>query len=197
VAVVGVYVDDIVVACKSEARLKQFKQDLCRKFEVKDFGKLRHFLGMKVVQDEVSGDVWVGQSAYVGKVLERFGMQEAKSIATPVDTSAKLVRATEDDEAFDRAVYQSAVGSLLYLSTGTRPDIAFAVGNAARFSANPTKRHWTGIKRILRCLKGTSDLGSIQFILEQCEELIGYADWAGDLDDRKSGLHVQTMWHLL
>lgn len=83
VAVVGVYVDDIVVACRSEARLKEFKQDLCRKFDVKDLGELHHFLGMKVAQDEVSGDVWVGQPAYVGKVLERFGMEEAKSVATP------------------------------------------------------------------------------------------------------------------
>ena len=46
--VVGVYVDDIVVACKSEVRLKEFKQDLCRKFDVKDLGKLHHLLGLKV-----------------------------------------------------------------------------------------------------------------------------------------------------
>jgi len=186
-AVVGVYVDDIVVACKSEVRLKEFKQGLCRKFEVKDLGKLRHFLGIKVVQDEVSGDVWIGQSVYVGKVLERFGMQEAKSVATPVDTSTKLVKATEDDEVFDRAVYQSAVGSLLYLSTSTRPDIAFAVGNVARFSANPTKRHWTGVKRIMRYLKGTSELG-LYYSSSVTVDLIGYSDsdWAGDLDDRKS-----------
>ena len=57
VTVVGVYVDDIVVACKSEAKLKEFKQGLCRKFDVKDLGKLHHFLGLKVVQDEGSGDV--------------------------------------------------------------------------------------------------------------------------------------------
>ena len=86
-------------------------------------------------------DVLIGQSAYVDKILVRFGMQDAKSVATPVDTSTKLVKAVESDEMFDKAVYQSAVGSLLYLSTGTRPDIAFAVGNVARFSANPTKPH--------------------------------------------------------
>lgn len=83
---------------------------------------------MKVIQDEISGDVWIGQSGYICKVLERFGMQDAKSMVTPVDTSAKLVKAVEEDVMFDKGVYQSAVGSLLYLSTGTRPDIAFAVG---------------------------------------------------------------------
>ena len=106
-------------------------------------------------------------------------MQNAKSIVTPVDTGTKLVKTAEDDEMFDRAVYQSAVGSLLYLSTGTRPDIAFAVGNVARFSANPTKCHWTGIKRILRYLKGTSDLG-LYYSSSVDEDLIGYSD------DRKS-----------
>ena len=185
--VVGVYVDDIVVACKSEVRLKEFKQDLCRKFDVNDLGKLHHFLGLKVAQDDVSGDVWVGQSAYVGEMLEWFGMEKAKSAVTPVDMSTKLVKAVEDDEMFDRAVYQSAVGSLLYLSTGMKPDIAFAVGNVARFSSNPTKPHWTGVKRILRYLKGTSDLG-LYYSSSMVRDLIGYSysDWAGDLDDRKS-----------
>ena len=60
-AVGGVYVDDIVVACKNEEKLKEFKRALCRKFDVKDLGKLHHFLGMKVIQDDVSGDVWIGQ----------------------------------------------------------------------------------------------------------------------------------------
>ena len=186
-AVVGIYVDDIVVACKNEEKLKEFKRALCGKVDVKDLGKLHHFLGMKVIQDDVSGDVWIGQDAYVGKVLERFGMQDAKSVVTPVDASSKLVKAAEDDVMFDKGVYQSAVGSLLYLSTGTRPDIAFAVGNVARFSANSTKRHWTGVKRILRYLKGTSDLG-LHYSSSVDEDLVGYSDsdWAGDLDDRRS-----------
>ena len=186
-AVIGVYVDDIVIACKSEQRMEEVKRALCRKFEVKNLGELHHFLGLKVVQDKVSGDVWIGQPAYVGKVLERFGMQDAKSVVTPVDTSTKLVKAVEDDGLVDRSLYQSAVGSLLYLSTSTRPDIAFAVSNVAKFYANPTQRHWTGVKRILRYLKGTSDLG-LHYTSSDVDDLVGYSDsdWAGDLDDRKS-----------
>ena len=46
-SIYGFKVDDIVIACKSDMRLKQIKQDLCKKFNVKDLGKLRYFLGMK------------------------------------------------------------------------------------------------------------------------------------------------------
>ncbi len=60
IAVVSVYVDDIVIACESEARLKEFKQYLYRKFDVKCLGKLDHFLGIKVIHNEVSGDAWIG-----------------------------------------------------------------------------------------------------------------------------------------
>ncbi len=47
----------IVIACKNYERLKRFKKELCH---VKDVGILHHFLGMKVVQDESSKDVWIG-----------------------------------------------------------------------------------------------------------------------------------------
>ncbi len=114
-------------------------------------------------------------------------MQETKSVITPVDTSTKLTKAVEDDKLFDNRVCQCAVGSLLYLSMCTRPDIAFAVGNLAHFSANPTKHHWIGIKREPRYLKGTSDLG-FYYTSSVVGDLIGYSDsdWASDLDDWKS-----------
>ncbi len=75
----------------------------------------------------------------------------------------------------------------MYLSTGTRPDIAFAVSNVAKFSSNPTKQHWTAVKRILRYLKGTRNFGLL-YTNGNVDEFIGYSDsdWAGDLDDRKS-----------
>ena len=108
-------VNDIVVACKSGERF----EGLCKefddaKFDVKDLGRLHYFSGMTVIQDDLSGSVRIGQSAYVCKVLERFGMQDAKSVVSPVDISYKLVKAVEDDVMFDKNVYQSAVGSLFY-----------------------------------------------------------------------------------
>ena len=92
------------------------------------------------------------------------------------------MKANEDEEALDQPLYQSVVGSLMYLATCTRPDIAYAVGMLARFSSKPNQSHWTAAKRYLR---GTVNFG----ILYRGESgVLGYsdADWAGDADDRKS-----------
>jgi hypothetical protein len=76
---------------------------------------------------------------------------------------------------------------LLYLSVATRPDITYAVSNVAKFSSNPTPKHWTAVKRILRYLRGTSDLG-IAFIPQENKDCVGFSDsdWGGDIGDRKS-----------
>ena len=75
----------------------------------------------------------------------------------------------------------------MYLSICTRPDIAYAVSNLAKFTSKPTNAHWTALKRVLRYLKGTVDYG-IQYTRGESGECIGYsdADWAGDINDRRS-----------
>ena len=69
----------------------------------------------------------------------------------------------------------------MYLANCTRPDIAFAVNLLARHSSAPTKRHWNGVKHLLRYLKGTIDLG-LYFSYSSNETLVGYSD-AGYLSD--------------
>ncbi len=101
----------------------------------------------------------MGQTTYTQSVLKKFEMENSKPVATPVDINTKLVKPLDDDEGIDQTRFQSAVGSLLYLSTRTRPDIAYAVNNVAKFCAKPTKQHWTAVKRIMRYLNGTLDLG--------------------------------------
>ncbi len=75
------------------------------------------------------------------------------------------------------------------MSICTRPDITYSltVSNLARFSQHPTREHWTGVKRLLRYLKRTADLG-ILYTREKSGELRGYtdSDWGGDQDSRRS-----------
>jgi hypothetical protein len=119
-------------------------------------------------------------------LLSKFGLGNSNPVSNPVDVNSNLEKATDNCELFDPKRYQSAVGGLLYLSTKTRPDIAFAVSNVAKFCSKPTNVHWSAVKRILRHLKGTSEFG---VLFEKTDSnCLGYsdADWAGDRNDRKS-----------
>ena len=104
-----------------------------------------------------------------------------------ISINSKLMKATDEEESFDQQQYQSAIGSLTYLSVSTRPDITYAVGNLAKFSSKPTKVHWMALKYVLHYLKGTMDHG-ILYKKGESTEFVGFSDtdWAGDINDRKS-----------
>ena len=86
-------------------------------------------------------------------------------------------RPCEKDEELlgPKVPYLSAIGALMYLTNCTRPDIAFSVNFLARYSSAPTRRHWNGIKHILRYLRGTTDMG-LFYSRESKQQLLGYAD---------------------
>ena len=183
----AVYVDDIIIAAGSELQMREVKQAIADKFNVNDMGELRYFLGVVVDQETNPVTIWMGQSAYTERVLEKFKMSEAKPVGTPVDTSVKLTKSSEDSEAVNQSLYQSAVGSLLYLSIWTRPDITFAVSNVAKFCSKPSNEHWTAVKRIMRYLKGTMNYG-LCYDKGKPGDCVGFSDsdWAGDINDRRS-----------
>ena len=116
---VGVYVDDIVIGGESEKQTKEFELALGEKFDV-------YFLGMKIAEDAISGGggggggVWMGQPAYIEKVLNKFGMKDGKSVATPVDASTRLTKAEGGEEEVDQSLYQSAVISKSAMVIRTR-----------------------------------------------------------------------------
>ena len=85
-----------------------------------------------------------------------------------------------------RFPYQNIVGALLYLSINTRPDISYSVGVLARFSKNPNYRACKALLRVLVYLRGTSEKGIRYTGTDLCVYAYSDADWAGDLDSRKS-----------
>ena len=83
---IGIYVDDILIAGKNERKINKIKAALSARVYVKDLGELKHFLGVNVAQNHENGTIWIGQPVYIESVLKKFGtLENCKLIATPVD----------------------------------------------------------------------------------------------------------------
>ena len=92
-------------------------------------------------------------------------LDDTPMVVRPLDVIKHPFRPPEcDSEILGPEVpYLSAIGALMYLSTHTQSDIAFAVNLLARYSSCPTRRHWNGIKHILRLFERYKAHGSIFF----------------------------------
>ncbi|XP_074655651.1 uncharacterized protein LOC141909165 [Tubulanus polymorphus] len=114
-------------------------------------------------------------------------MCDAYPVSTPADINVKLVKNDGVSKPVDKIMYQSIVGSLLYAVIATRTDIAQSVSTISKYCGDPSEAHLTAAKRVLRYLKGTTDL-SIVYKTSDDDCLRGYPDanWGGDLDDRRS-----------
>lgn len=109
-----------------------------------------------------------------------------------VQISKALCPKTEEEREDMRSIpYMNAVGALMYLAIGTRPDIAYAVGKLAQYNSNPGHGHWQAVKHVFRYLKGTMDL-KLTYRSEgnphSSHPFVTYsdADHAGCLDTRRS-----------
>ena len=190
-AIMGIYVDDIVIV-GTDAAIEDTMNALKAEFKVKDLGLLRYCLGLEITQTQK--EIKLNQMGYIKKVLNKFRMGDAlKFCKTPMvvrslspESDVFGPRMKNENLLGNKYPYREAIGALLYLANGSRPDISFAVSVLARYTSEPTLRHWIGIKHILRYLAGTVNLslnytkGSNKIIT--INGLTGYAD-AGYLSD--------------
>lgn len=144
-----------------------------------------YFLGIQVHKDS-NGWYSLSQTSFIDKIINRFGIDGAKRSKYPLDPGYFKI-SNKSKQLTDNFEYHSLIGSLLYLASHCRPDIAVSVGILSRKICCPTELDWTEAKRILRYLIYTRQYklklgGPVMW------ELVGYsdADWAGDANDRKS-----------
>jgi len=193
-----IWVDD-VLWIGPRAMVDDGKAMLAKQFPVTDLGRAHYFLGIQIVQ--LPRQITLNQATYIQKILERFNMANAYMVSTPLNPGTKLESLTgtrthiqdgtpevEDSDA-DETEYRSMIGSLMYLMLCTRPDIAFAVGALSRYNNSPKESHMDAAKHLLRYVKKTSHLGLRlgPFAGKDLYPILySDADWAGDLDTRKS-----------
>ena len=109
-------------------------------------------------------------------------MENCTPCATPWEFGKYIDKRRKDEAASDKEKFQSAIGCLIYVATATRPEISAAVNAHSQFKSDLSMDHWTGMKRILQHVKGTTDYG-IEFTANKKVEITGYSDtdWAGDI----------------
>ena len=134
---VAIYVDDILIASKEIQVVQKTKELFAKKY----------FLGVRIHQS--NGAFWLGQEKYAENILTKFKMETCSPVSTPMETNARPVKATGYSTPFDAKLYQSAIGSLLFLANVTIPDISQSVHKMAQFSAQPTVEHWKLVKPVV------------------------------------------------
>lgn len=178
-----VYVDDILVTGSDARFLRSFISKLNDMFALKDLGSAYYFLGIEI--SRFGSGFHLCQSKYILDILKKFNMVDCAPIPTPMVTGRQF---TKSDGILldDPTSYRQAIGSLQYL-TNTRPDIAFSVNKLSQFLSCPTDVHFQGAKRIFRYLKGTYRHGiNLQPVGSLALTAFTDANWATDVDDRKS-----------
>ena len=185
--ILAVYVDDLIHVSNDLIMLNNEKLKLKQKFEMVNNGDISYLLGLVIKRDRPNKMLSISQPKYLENMLKRFRMDTSKSIATPLEVGNKFTKLSENEKPFDVKLYQQAIGCLNYAALTTRPDLSAAVGCLSQYMSAPSEDHWSGIKRILRYIKGTINYG-LCFSTDNKNELIGYSDsdWAGDINTRRS-----------
>ncbi|KAM1804716.1 hypothetical protein ACFX12_030549 [Malus domestica] len=176
------YVDDIILSGDDDVHVQSVINQLTREFDMKDLGVLHYFLGLQI-EYQPQG-LFIHQSKYIKNLLHKAHMFDSKPCTTPCHPNQKLLN--HGSLPFhDPGLYRSIVGALQYL-TFTHPDIAYSVNQVCQFMHSPLDSHFVAVKRILRYLKGSLDLGLCFKPGNLDIRAYTDADWAGDPNDRRS-----------
>ena len=149
------YVDYMLIVGSDDEMIKSTKAMLSTRFDMKDMGLADVILGVKILR--TSDGLVLSQSHYVDKILDKFSNDDSGVARTPIDVNLHMLK--NRGESVSQLEYSRVIGSLMYLMSCTRPDIAYAVSKLSRYTSNPNGDHWKGIVRVLRYLRYTRDYG--------------------------------------
>jgi hypothetical protein len=154
------YVDDTILIDPSNKEIdKIIKQLKEHNFDVQDEGQIEDFLGVRI-QHKKDGTIEMSQPHLVQQILQDLALlppngattkpskYAPKSIDTPAASTVILERDPECEPHKETWSYQSVIGKLNYLEKSSRPDLAYSVHNATRFSSDPKTKHSQAVKRI-------------------------------------------------
>ncbi|VEN40759.1 unnamed protein product [Callosobruchus maculatus] len=184
------YVDDLLIFSTDLVQIDKLKRFLCVHFKMKDLG-YNHLKYLGISINKNGNDLYINQSEYLKSVLKRFNMLDCRSVDTPMDTNFKMQENYNINPALEN-LCRSCIGSLMYATLGSRPDLASSVYYLSRFQDKPSDDLWVALKRILRYIKGSLNVKLKYSKSESSSPLIGFADadFARDFDRKSTSGYV-------
>ena len=187
--IIGLYVDDMLIMSKDAGAVNRAVQHIKKRWAIKNLGEVNHILGLRVIRDRANRSVSLDQTAYIDRMIERFGLSGANPCPSPAADRNALEKGAGDEPEADQRLYQEAIGCLNWVTLGTRFDAAYVSGQLSQHCSAPTIRNWNGVLHLMRYLMGTRDLrltfggtgGSSLNLQGFCD-----ADYAGDRITRRS-----------
>ena len=175
------YVDDMLLTDSDERLLQQLIDSLSVRFSMKDMGVPEYFLGIEMVTHQKG--IFLHQKAYTEDILRQAQMFDCSPMPTPLPQRVENL----DPSSFPEPTYFRSLASKLQYLTITRPDIQFAANFICQRMHSPTVSDFGLLKRIMRYLKGTSELG-LHIKKDLTMSLLAFcdSDWAGCQDTRRS-----------
>ncbi|SCV74556.1 BQ2448_7585 [Microbotryum intermedium] len=152
---IALYVDDLLIISPDLAEIERIISGLEQRYGVKRLGPAEYILSIQIRHLD-NGSIALSQERYIMDVLAQFHFDTTtRSTTVPMTPGLSLTTILGQGTERIRSWYLQAIGSLLYISLGTRPDIAFAVSYLARFANNPGRCHWIAVKHVLCYLRAT------------------------------------------
>lgn len=135
--------------------------------EMHDVFKVRRnepdtFVGLHITRNRALRSIFLDQTQYVERLLQKFGYTDLHSVQVPADPNSKLSIVMDHDKSKSSDLtfpYKQLLGSIAFSALGTRPDIAFAISSCARFNHCYTQSHCTALKKIACYLKSSKEYG--------------------------------------
>ena len=180
--IVCLYVDDMIIVGSDDKMMASTKNMLNSRFDMKDMGLADVILGIKIKR--TSEGLILSPSHYVDNILGKFDKDNSGITRMSVDVTLHLSK--NKRESVSQVEYSRVIGSLMYLMSCARPDIAYAVNRFSRYMSSPGAMHWQGIARVLKYLHFTRDYGLHYTRYPTVSEGYSDANWISNVKNSES-----------
>jgi hypothetical protein len=178
-----IYTDDTIVTGPNETDIDKAITDIGKRFEITTSETVDSFLGVKIIRSQDGDKISFSQPQLIDSIIDDLNLDGQSNERSLPALTTKIMQPFEGNPLHSEDWhYRSLIGKLNYLEKATRPDIAYAVHQCARFSESPKEDHTKAVKLVGRYLLGTRYRGIEMTPTDKSFEVYADADFSGNWD---------------